>query len=109
MSGANVILEAFTTIGMTILAMGLAALGTIFLGVGFRLFFVDKDEVRKNASRSRNIWAFFAGQLSSRSDPIPDMRIKEGMKYSKKHRRIIAQGGLSHEAIRRGLNSRFLK
>jgi hypothetical protein len=87
----------------------LAALGTIFLGVGFRLFFVDKDEVTKNASRSRNIRAFFAGQLSSRADPIPDMRIKEGMKYSKKHKRIIAQGGLSHEAIRRGLNSRFLK
>jgi hypothetical protein len=95
--------------GAALAALGLAALGTIFLGVGFRLFFVDKDEVRKNASRSQNIRAFFAGQLSSRADPIPDMRIKEGMKYSKKHRRIIAQGGLSHEAIRRGLNSRFLK
>jgi hypothetical protein len=95
--------------GAALAALGLAALGTIFLGVGFRLFFVDKDEVRKNASRSQNIRAFFAGQLSSRADPIPDMRIKEGMKYSKKHKRIIAQGGLSHEAIRRGLNSRFLK
>lgn len=95
--------------GAALAALVLAALGTIFLGVGFRLFFVDKDEVRKNASRSQNIRAFFAGQLSSRADPIPDMRIKEGMKYSKKHKRIIAQGGLSHEAIRRGLNSRFFK
>ena len=95
--------------GAALAALVVAALGAILLGVGFRLFFVDKDEVRKNASRSRNIWAFFKGQLSSRADPIPDMRIKEGMKYSKKHKRIIAQGGLSHEAIRRGLNSRFLK
>ncbi len=96
-------------LGAALAALVFAALGIIFLGVGVRLFFVDKDEVRKNASRSRNIWAFFSGQLSSRDVPISDMRIKEGMKYSKKHRRIIAQVGLSHEAIRRGLNSRFLK
>lgn len=55
--------------GAALAALVLAALGTIFLGVGFRLFFVDKDEVAKNASRSRNIWAFFAGQLPQ--DLIP--------------------------------------
>ena len=107
MSGANVILEAVTTIGMTISAMGLAALGTIFLGVGFRLFFVDKDEVRENASRSQSIRAFFKGQLSSRAEPpMGDMRTKEGMVYDEEKKAVTPTRTLSDEAIRRGLRWR---
>jgi hypothetical protein len=95
-------------IGAALASLMLAALGAILLGVGLRLIFVDKDEVRKNASRSRDIWSFFAGQLSSRADPVPDMRIKEGVKFSRRHQKFKAQGGLSHEAVRRGLNSRWM-
>ncbi|MFN6254292.1 MAG: hypothetical protein ACK4Y5_19780 [Acetobacteraceae bacterium] len=106
MSSAAVLAEAATAIGMVLLGIVVAGLGAILIGMALRLFFVNRDEVTKNASRSQNIRAFLTGQLSSRADPIPDMRIKEGMKYSEKDKAVIAQGGLSHEAIRRGFNWR---
>ncbi len=96
------------SVGMALLGIGLAALGAILLGMGLRLMLVDREEVRKNTSRARNIWAFFKGDLSSRADPIPDMRIKEGLKFSRKHKKFIVQAGLSDEAVRRGFDSRWM-
>ncbi len=103
MSGANVILEAFTNIGITILAIGLAALCAYILGVVLRLLFVDKDEALENASGSQSIRAFFKGQLSSRAEPpMGDMRTKEGMVYDENKKVVIPIRTLSYEAIRRG-------
>jgi hypothetical protein len=103
----DVLVEAFFAIAVAILALGLCALGTILMGVGLRLMFLDRHQVEENQRRG-GLRAFFRGQMSVESpgDPIPDQRVRQGIKWCPRRQCIVPHNSLSHRAVVRGLRSR---
>lgn len=89
----DVLVEAFLMIATVILALGLAALGLAALGA----ILLGKDH-------RGSLRAFFRGQMAAESpgDPIPDWRVRQGIKWCPRRQCLVPHDRLSHRAIVRG-------
>jgi hypothetical protein len=82
-------------LAVTLLAAGLLA------GFGFRLLFADKVEGRKSAARVRSLRDALMGRARTRDDWMPDGRIKGGMIYNRRKKRLEVSGRLSNDTLDR--------
>lgn len=83
-----------------ILAIGVVLAGW-FLALAVRLLRSDKLEGSKSAARARTLRNVLLGKAHTRDDWIPDARVKGGMVYNKKKKRIEISGRLSDDSLDR--------
>jgi hypothetical protein len=83
---------------ISVLALFVAA---ILFGIAARLSRADKIEGSKSAARSKTVKNAILGRSRTRDDWLPDARVKGGMIYNKKHRRLEISGRLSEDSLNR--------
>jgi hypothetical protein len=91
-------------ISYVILAAG-AVLAAWLLAFAIRLLRSDKMEGSKSAARARTLINVLLGKAHTRDDWIPDARVKGGMVYNKKKKRIEISGRLSDDSLDRVFRS----
>lgn len=82
------------------LALGLLA-ASACIGVAVRLLRTDRLERKKSAKRASSIRDAIMGRSRTVDDWIPDARIKAGMIYNKKRKRLEVSGRLSEDSFNR--------
>lgn len=87
-----------------ILAIGLL-LGAWLFAFAIRLVTSDKTEGRKSAVRAPSVSDAVMGRSRTKDDWIPDARVKGGMSYNKKKKRIEIGGRLSDNSLDRVFRS----
>jgi hypothetical protein len=65
------------------------------------LFLADKLEAKKSAARVSTIRDAVLGRARATDDWVPDGRVKGGMIYNRKKKRLEASGRLSNDTIER--------
>jgi hypothetical protein len=80
----------------------LAALSFSF---AIKLARADRIESKKSAARSRSMWDAIRGRARTHEDWIPDARVKGGMIYDKKNKRLEISGRLSDDSFDRVFRS----
>ena len=83
-----------------ILAIGVVLAGWS-LAFAIRLIRSDKMEGSKSAARAKTLRNVILGKAHTRDDWIPDARVKGGMVYNKKKKRIEIAGRLSDDSLDR--------
>lgn len=73
----------------------------VLLSVAIRLYRVDKLESEKGAARSRTILGAILGRARMHEDWLPDARVRGGMIYNKKKKRLEISGRLSDDSFKR--------
>jgi hypothetical protein len=87
---------------LSYLALGVGLLITaLLLRFAFRLWRVDSIEGKKSAARASSIRNAVRGRARMHEDWIPDARVKGGMIYNKKAKRLEISGRLSDESFDR--------
>jgi hypothetical protein len=76
-------------------------LSALLLSFALRLWRVNKIEATKGAARSRSIREAILGRARMDEDWIPDARIKGGLVYNKKKKRLEISGRLSDDSFKR--------
>ncbi|HJT42889.1 MAG TPA: hypothetical protein VJ750_05245 [Rhizomicrobium sp.] len=76
-------------------------IGIVFLKFGFALAFANKIESDKSAARARSIWDSILGRARTHDDWMPDARVKGGLIYNKREKRIEMTGRLSDSTLSR--------
>lgn len=92
------------TLSYTYLAASLVLAGW-FLALAIRLMRSDKLEGSKSAARAKTLRNVILGKAHTRDDWIPDARVKGGMVYNKKKKRIEISGRLSDDSLDRVFKS----
>jgi hypothetical protein len=82
------------------LGAGLFAVATL-LSVAYRVYRSDKIEGNKSAARASSLTDLLLGRARTREDWIPDARVKGGIIYNKRKRRIEVSGRLSDDSLDR--------
>lgn len=82
------------------LAVGLVATLLVFR-LAFRLFQSDRIEGQKSAARSASVLDAVLGRAVTREDWLPDARVKGGMVYNRKQKRLEITGRLSPDSLDR--------
>lgn len=82
------------------LAIGLS-IAVIPLVIACRLARIDRFEAKRSASRVQGVKDAIMGRARTRSDWLPDGRIKAGMTFNRRENRIEVSGRLSDEAFDR--------
>ena len=83
-----------------ILAAGLL-LSTACLSFVLRLLRVDRIEGKKSAARTRSVRDAVMGRARIHEDWIPDARVKGGLTYNRRKKRLEISGRLSEESFDR--------
>ena len=76
-------------------------LAAVVLSLAVRLFRIDRIEGKKSASRAASVGDAIRGRARMHEDWIPDARVKGGMIYNKKAKRLEISGRLSDESFDR--------
>ncbi len=88
------------TVSYIILIAGiLVAAG--FFRFAIRLYRADRVESRKSAARVNSLADALRGRAQTRVDFLPDARVKEGMIYNRRKKRIELSGRLSFQSLER--------
>jgi hypothetical protein len=87
-----------------LLAVGVIA-GGWFLVFACRLMTADRLESSKSASRAPGLIDALFGRFRTKEDWIPDARVKGGMIYNKRKKRIQITGRLSDDSFNRVFRS----
>ena len=87
-----------------VLALGLLLAAWAF-AFAIRLIKADKIESSKSAARAPSLADAIMGRARTRDDWIPDARVKGGMIYNKKKKRIEVGGRLSDDSLDRVFRS----
>lgn len=82
------------------LAAGLA-ISALFLSFAIRLLRVDKLESKKSAARVDSLGDAVMGRARAREDWMADGRVKGGMIYNRKQKRLEICGRLSNDTLNR--------
>ena len=77
------------------------AISAFCFNVAYRLLRIDKDEGDKNAARVHTIWDAIRGRARPRVDWIPDSRVRGGLIFNRKEKRIEISGRLSENSVDR--------
>jgi hypothetical protein len=83
-----------------ILGVGLFAAAAV-LSLAIRLTRTDRLERKKSAARVETIWDAILGRTRTQHDYLPDTRIKAGLVYNKRKKRLEVSGRLSHDTFDR--------
>ena len=87
---------------LSYLALGVGLLVTaLLLRFAFKLWRIDSIEGKKSASRVSSLGDAIRGRARMHEDWIPDARVKGGIVYNKKAKRIEISGRLSDESFDR--------
>jgi hypothetical protein len=89
----------------TALGAGLA-LSAILLSIASRIIRADKFESRRGADRARSLKDVILGHARTHDDWIPDARVKGGLIYNKRKKRIEVSGRLSDDSLDRVFRTR---
>jgi hypothetical protein len=76
-------------------------LSAAFFSVARRLARADKMEATKGAARSCSVLDSILGRARMHEDWMPDARIKGGLIYNKKKKRLETSGRLSDDSFKR--------
>jgi hypothetical protein len=76
-------------------------LAALFLRLAIKLYRADNIEGKKSAARASSIRGAIRGRARMHEDWIPDARIRGGMIYNKKAKRLEISGRLSDESFDR--------
>jgi hypothetical protein len=87
------------------LGAGLALSATL-LAFAVRILRADKFESRRGADRSRSLKDLILGRARIHDDWIPDARVKGGLIYNKRKKRIEVSGRLSDDSLDRVYRTR---
>jgi hypothetical protein len=87
-----------------VLAIGLLLAAWLF-AFAVRLFTANKVEGSKSAARAPSLWDAVRGRARTKDDWLPDARVKGGMIYNKKKKRIEIGGRLSEDSLDRVFRS----
>ncbi len=91
---------------LSYLALGVGLLLTaLLLRLAIKLLRVDSIEGEKSASRASSIKEAIRGRSRMHEDWIPDARVKGGMIYNKRAKRLEISGRLSDESFDRAFDS----
>ena len=82
------------------LAIGLA-FTAIFLNLAICLLRADRLERKKSAARTGSISDAVMGRARTSDDWIPDGRVRGGMIYNRRKKRLEVRGRLSRDALDR--------
>ena len=83
-----------------LLALGLLLAAWLF-AFAYRLLRSDKNEGRKGAARVASLKDAVLGRARTKDDWMPDARVKGGMVYNHKEKRIEIGGRLSDDSLDR--------
>ena len=83
-----------------VLAVGVLLSGTL-LNLAIRLFKANKIESMKSAARSRNVKDAVLGRARIHDDWMPDARVKGGLIFNRKKKRLEISGRLSNDSLDR--------
>jgi hypothetical protein len=90
------------TLFLSYLVFGVGlVLAAMFLGFAVKLHRADRLESKKGAARARSIWDVVRGRTRMHDDWVPDARVKGGMIYDKKKKRLEITGRLSDDSLDR--------
>jgi hypothetical protein len=90
---------------LSYLALGVGLLLTaLLLRLAIKLLRVDSIEGEKSASRASSIKEAIRGRARMHEDWIPDARVKGGMIYNKRAKRLEISGRLSDESFDRAFD-----
>ena len=84
-----------------LMLVGGLLLCAFFLRLAFRLWCADSVESKKSAARVSSVKAAIRGRARTHEDWIPDARVRGGMIYNKKAKRLEISGRLSDESFDR--------
>ncbi len=87
-------------ISYAILAGGIIV-AAILARFALRLLTVDRIESKKSAARVSSLVDALMGRARTREDWLPDARVKGGMIYNKKKKRLEISGRLSDDSFDR--------
>ena len=76
-------------------------LSALLASIAIRLWLADKIESKKSAARSASIKDAVLGRARMSEDRIPDARVKGGMIFNRKKKRLEISGRLSDESFDR--------
>jgi hypothetical protein len=79
--------------------------GAWLLRLGWRLINADRLESSKSASRAPTLKDALFGRFRTKDDWMPDARVKGGMIYNKRKKRIQITGRLSDDSFNRVFRS----
>lgn len=82
------------------LAIGLVVAVWLFR-LAFRLLTLDKPEAKKSAARAPSFWAAVLGRSRTMDDWVPDGRVKAGMVYNRRKKRLEMSARLSDDSLDR--------
>jgi hypothetical protein len=82
------------------------ALCAVLLSLISRIIRADKIESRRGADRSRSLKDVILGRARTHDDWIPDARVKGGLIYNKRKKRIEVSGRLSDDSLNRVFRTR---
>lgn len=83
-----------------VLVVGVAIAALLFR-LAIRLHRADRIESRKSAARVRSLKDALLGRALTREDFLPDARVKAGIIYNMRKKRIEVSGRLSSESLDR--------
>jgi len=78
-----------------------AGLAGLLFNLSYRLACADKIESKRSAARSRTPLNAILGRARIHDDFMPDARVKAGLIYNKKKKRIEISGRLSPDSLKR--------
>ncbi|MFZ0424832.1 MAG: hypothetical protein WAL80_18290 [Xanthobacteraceae bacterium] len=70
-------------------------------GIALKLAFADRIESNKSAARASSMGDAVRGRARMHDDWMPDARVKGGMIYDKKNKRLEISGRLSDDSFDR--------
>jgi hypothetical protein len=76
-------------------------LSAALFSVAWRLARADKIEGKKGAARAKSIVDAVLGRARMHEDWMPDARVKGGMIYNKRKKRLEVSGRLSDDSFKR--------
>jgi hypothetical protein len=82
------------------LAIGLAV-SVLLLVLASKLFRADSVEGKKSAARAPSVWDAIRGRSRATEDWIPDGRVKGGLIYNRRKKRLEISGRLSDDSLDR--------
>jgi hypothetical protein len=92
--------EAPVLISYIGLGVGLAV-SAVLVSFAVHLLRADRLESRKSAARAGSLSDAIMGRAKTRDDWMPDGRVKGGMIYNRKKKRIEISGRLSNDTLDR--------
>ncbi len=82
------------------LGVGLS-LAALLFGLALRLARADRLERKKSAARVSSLWGAIRGRAHTRDDYLPDARVRGGLVYNKRVKRLEISGRLTEDTLDR--------